>query len=88
MNSIDTRLRKGLPKNCSGCNAKLLNSMEQLVECCPFCYRTHYHPAWKEFLEYMDNKLNSPSGLKGLKALIIKFRGKQKMNFNDDSNFQ
>lgn len=56
--SPDTIIRKDLPKNCRNCNVQLLNSMEQLVELCPFCYRVLYLPAWKEFLGYTDNLLN------------------------------
>ena len=38
----DTDIRPNLPKRCKICNLGLLNSMEQLVECCPFCFRTVY----------------------------------------------
>jgi hypothetical protein len=38
----DTDLREGLRKDCMICKIGLMNSMEQLVECCPFCYRTEY----------------------------------------------
>jgi len=38
----DTDIRPNLPKRCKICNLGLVNSMEQLVECCPFCFRTNY----------------------------------------------
>ena len=57
----DTKIRRQLAKKCNGCGLNLMNSMEQLVQCCPFCYRTLFYPAWLEFLGYMNSELNEKS---------------------------
>ena len=52
----DTDIRPNLPKRCKICDLGLLNSMEQLVECCPFCFRTIYcEPNQKVMIQSKGN---------------------------------